>query len=86
MKEFKAAGIEIPYNQHDIHLRDLDAVRALLNRLAEERASKSAAQNGSRPEKTRTSDVEEFVVEPPSPSDNRPSDEPPQDSPPPRGG
>ncbi len=38
LKAFRAAGIEMPYAQHDIHLRDLDAVRSVLARLAEERA------------------------------------------------
>jgi potassium efflux system protein len=38
LKAFRAAGIEMPYAQHDIHLRDLDAVRTVLTRLAEERA------------------------------------------------
>ncbi|MCC7252776.1 mechanosensitive ion channel domain-containing protein, partial [Hyphomicrobium sp.] len=38
LKAFREAGIEMPYAQHDIHLRDLDAVRTLLTRLAEERA------------------------------------------------
>jgi len=42
-KAFKAAGIEIPHAQHDIHLRDLDAVRGILTRLAEERARKADA-------------------------------------------
>jgi small-conductance mechanosensitive channel len=38
LKAFREAGIEMPYAQHDIHLRDLDAVRSVLTRLAEERA------------------------------------------------
>ncbi len=36
----RGAGIEMPYAQYDIHLRDLDAVRAILNRVAEERAAR----------------------------------------------
>lgn len=32
--EFRQAGIEIPYPQHDIHLRDLDTVKAAVSRLA----------------------------------------------------
>ncbi len=38
LKAFRQAGIEIPYAQHDVHLRDLDTVRTVLTRLAEERA------------------------------------------------
>jgi small-conductance mechanosensitive channel len=37
-KAFREAGIEIPFPQRDIHLRDLDTVRTLLTRLADERA------------------------------------------------
>ncbi len=40
LKAFRGAGIEMPYAQYDIHLRDLDAVRAILNRVAEERAAR----------------------------------------------
>ncbi|MEZ5842159.1 MAG: DUF3772 domain-containing protein [Hyphomicrobiaceae bacterium] len=36
-KAFRKEGIEIPFPQADVHLRDLDAVRALVARLAEER-------------------------------------------------
>ena len=38
LKALRAAGIEVPYSQHDIHLRDLDGVRGILARLAEQRA------------------------------------------------
>jgi small-conductance mechanosensitive channel len=38
LKAFRAAGIEMPVAQHDVHLRDLDVVRTLVARLAEERA------------------------------------------------
>jgi small-conductance mechanosensitive channel len=38
LKAFRAAGIEMPFAQHDVHLRDLDMVRSILARLAEERA------------------------------------------------
>jgi small-conductance mechanosensitive channel len=40
LKAFRSAGIEMPYAQYDIHLRDLDAVRVILNRVAEERAAR----------------------------------------------
>jgi small-conductance mechanosensitive channel len=76
LTEFRAAGIEIPFSQHDIHLRDLDGVRALINRLAEERAPKPT--NGAAPDKAAATEVEE---EAPAPIDP-PSD----DAPPARGG
>lgn len=43
LKAFREAGIRMPYAQHDVHLRDLDLVRTLLTRLAEERARKAGA-------------------------------------------
>ncbi|MGI9423323.1 MAG: DUF3772 domain-containing protein [Hyphomicrobiaceae bacterium] len=36
---FRDEGIEIPFPQQDVHLRDLDVVRSLLSRLAEQRAT-----------------------------------------------
>jgi small-conductance mechanosensitive channel len=48
LNEFRAHGIEVPYAQHDIHLRDLEKLRAFLTRVAEERraaASTSAEQS-----------------------------------------
>jgi small-conductance mechanosensitive channel len=54
LRAFRIAGIEMPYAQYDIHLRDLDAVRVILNRVAEERAGRQGvngeADNGSRSE------------------------------------
>jgi small-conductance mechanosensitive channel len=52
LKAFRAAGIEIPCAQHDVHLRDLDAVRTILNRIAEERAAAAgaAARSKGRPD------------------------------------
>ncbi len=47
LKAFRAAGIEMPYAQHDIHLRDLDAVRSVLTRLAEERARQAGVVMGT---------------------------------------
>jgi small-conductance mechanosensitive channel len=76
LSEFRAAGIEIPFNQHDVHLRDLDGVRALINRLAEERAPKPA--NGAEPDKAGATEIEEEAP--------APSDAPPDDAPPARGG
>lgn len=43
LNEFRAHGIEVPYAQHDIHLRDLEKLRAFLTRVAEER--RAAASN-----------------------------------------
>src|SRR5690606_30068467 len=62
MKEFKAAGIEIPVHQHDLHLRDLDGVRALLNRIAEERAPKPPPPppNSAQPRERGAGDFEEI--------------------------
>jgi small-conductance mechanosensitive channel len=52
LKAFREAGIEMPYAQHDIHLRDLDGVRSILTRLAEERARQAddKVSGGLRPE------------------------------------
>jgi small-conductance mechanosensitive channel len=54
LKAFRAAGIEMPYAQHDIHLRDLDAVRAILNRVAEERSVRSSGAGESESRAART--------------------------------
>ena len=78
LTEFRAAGIEIPFNQHDIHLRDLDGVRALINRLGEERAPKPA--NGAEPAKAGAEVIEEELAPP------EPADPPAEDAPPARGG
>jgi small-conductance mechanosensitive channel len=37
VRAMRESGIEIPHPQTDVHLRDLDAVRSLLTRVAEER-------------------------------------------------
>jgi len=47
-KAFKDADIELPYPQHDVHLRDLDVVRALVTRLGEERARQTEAASVSK--------------------------------------
>jgi small-conductance mechanosensitive channel len=41
LKAFRAEGIEMPFAQHDVHLRDLDLVRQILARVIEERAARS---------------------------------------------
>jgi small-conductance mechanosensitive channel len=50
----RAAGIEMPFAQHDIHLRDLDGLKMALARVLEERAEKARAaaqhtQGGGKP-------------------------------------
>ncbi|MEM7747845.1 MAG: DUF3772 domain-containing protein [Pseudomonadota bacterium] len=42
-ERFKELNIEIPFPQQDIHLRDLDAVRGFLSKMAEQRAAQEAA-------------------------------------------
>ncbi len=41
VRAFRLAGIEMPNAQHDVHLRDLDGLRAVLNRVSEDRAKQS---------------------------------------------
>lgn len=43
---FRAAGIELAHPRQDVHLRDLDAVRAVVARLAEERARGPSERQG----------------------------------------
>ena len=62
MKAFKEEGIEIPYNQYDVHLRDLDGVRALINRVIEERVAKTGA---AAPDRSNAEDVDAGGQEPP---------------------
>ncbi|MEM6496570.1 MAG: DUF3772 domain-containing protein, partial [Pseudomonadota bacterium] len=42
-ERFKELDIEIPFPQQDVHLRDLDAVRGFLTKMAEQRAAQEAA-------------------------------------------
>jgi potassium efflux system protein len=42
VKAFRAEGIEMPFAQVDVHLRDLDMVRQILMRVAEERVGRGA--------------------------------------------
>ncbi len=76
MKAFKEAGIEIPYAQHDIHLRDLDGVRTLINRAVEERAGKAQGAPRGTPDRTTAQDFDESID----------GHAPPPDEPPARGG
>ena len=41
-RRFKDEGIEIPFPQQDVHLRDLDIVRGLLARMSEEKTEQQA--------------------------------------------
>jgi hypothetical protein len=76
MKAYKEAGIEIPFAQHDIHLRDLDGVRTLINRAVEERAGKTQGAPRGAPDRTSAQDFDESTD----------GHEPPPDEPPARGG
>lgn len=49
LKAFRAEGIEMPYAQHDVHLRDLDLIKQILARVAEERAAQRAAPGPAQP-------------------------------------
>ncbi len=44
LKEFRAAGIEIPFHTVDVNMRDLDAVKRYVQRVMEERAAQKAAE------------------------------------------
>lgn len=48
-KALQAAGIEIPFPQQDVHLRDLDVVKTMVARLAEERMRKAGAVREETP-------------------------------------
>jgi potassium-dependent mechanosensitive channel len=45
VKAFRAAGIEMPHAQYDVHLRDLDLLRDALSRVVQERARAAAGEN-----------------------------------------
>nr|PZN75973.1 MAG: hypothetical protein DIU57_17825 [Pseudomonadota bacterium] len=45
-KAFREAGIEIPYQQHDIHLRDLDGVKQAFARAMEARRREQELEAG----------------------------------------
>lgn len=47
MKEFRAAGIEIPYSKHDVYLRDLDGVKSTVMALMRERARRQQEGGGN---------------------------------------
>ncbi len=50
LKAFREQGIEIAFPQHDVHLRDLDMVRHVVARFAEERAQKAASERPPGPQ------------------------------------
>lgn len=47
LKALRACGIEVPYSQHDIHLRDLDGVRGILAQIGERARAAGATQDTS---------------------------------------
>jgi small-conductance mechanosensitive channel len=47
VKAFRETGIEMPYAQHDVHLRDLDFVKTLVQRVQEVRAAESSKDPGA---------------------------------------
>jgi small-conductance mechanosensitive channel len=49
LQGLRADGIEIPYAQHDVHLRDLDGLRALINRAAEQKRAGEAKPGPEQP-------------------------------------
>jgi potassium-dependent mechanosensitive channel len=65
-KAFKEEGIEIPFPQQDVHLRDLDGIRSALKRVAEERlkAAGGMSTGQSAAKRTQATDVsDEDVVQ-----------------------
>jgi potassium efflux system protein len=42
VQKFRQQGVEIPFPQQDLHLRDLDFVKSTVARMAAERAAKGA--------------------------------------------
>lgn len=66
LKAFKEADIEIPYSQHDVHLRDLDGVRTLIGRAIEERTAKTR-EAAPTPDRASAEDVENMPGEPEPP-------------------
>lgn len=46
LREFRAEGIEIPFNTVDVNMRDLDGVKRYVQRMLEERAAQKAAEAG----------------------------------------
>ena len=49
VKAFRENGIEMPYAQHDVHLRDLDFVKTLVQRVQDVRTAEPARSTGAKP-------------------------------------
>ncbi|MEO1281770.1 MAG: DUF3772 domain-containing protein [Pseudomonadota bacterium] len=57
-KGLKTAGIEIPYPQRDLHLRDLDGVKDMLARAAAERMRSEMARPSTRSDEENAADIQ----------------------------
>ena len=56
-KLFAEHGIEIPFPQQDLHLRDLDGLKSALGRVLEERrraAAQNVSDSGNKPDRDKT--------------------------------
>ncbi len=71
---FKAAGIEIPFPQQDVHLRDLDGVKQILAQAMANRARQAAeaamSQSPSEPENDKKPEPPVENVQPAKPADD----------------
>lgn len=61
---FREHGIEMPYAQQDVHLRDLDFVKTLVQRVQDVRAAKAAPPVKPTPEAPPPREPETTAVEP----------------------
>ncbi|OYW54824.1 MAG: hypothetical protein B7Z29_10380 [Hyphomicrobium sp. 12-62-95] len=58
VRAFREAGIEMPYAQHDVHLRDLDFVKTLVQRVQEVRTAETAQKQAPPDEPQPTASTE----------------------------
>ena len=57
VNKFRQQGIEIPFPQQDLHLRDLDGLKSALGRVLEERrraAAQNVSDSGNKPDRDET--------------------------------